>query len=150
MNDCASVKKDLKTLLLSQNLAVLATHDHGQPCTHLMAFAVTQDLTEILMVTNRATRKFQNISSDPRVSIMVDNREKALTDFSQAVTASASGRATETRPGESTGLLQLYLDKHPHLESFILAPTTALLSIRVTKYDLVRRFQNVHELWMDP
>ncbi len=150
MTNSAALKHDIETLLHSQSLGVLATQDQGQPCTHLMAFAAMPDLKQILVVTNRETRKYANIRSDPRVSILVDNREKASLDLHQGASASATGRAAESDPEENETLLRIYLEKHPYLESFVLAPTSALLSIRVVKYDLVRRFQNVHELWMQP
>lgn len=150
MQNSASVTHDIETLLHSQSLGVLATHDQGQPCTHLMAFAAVPGLKRIILATNRGTRKYANICADPRVSILVDNREKAQLDLHQAATVSASGRAAESSPEEKEDQLRIYLGKHPHLESFVLAPTSALLSVTVVKYDLVRRFQNVHELWMQP
>ena len=40
----------------------------------------------------------------------------------------------------------LYLKRHPYMENFVYAPTTALLKVSVKHYILVNRFQHVMEL----
>jgi hypothetical protein len=45
-------------------------------------------------------------------------------------------------------LLNIYLAKHPHLKEFVSSPTCALIKVRVQKYYVVSKFQNVQELHM--
>jgi hypothetical protein len=45
----------IKSLLVSQRFAVLATDDQEQPYLFLMAFAATSDLKKIVLVTERET-----------------------------------------------------------------------------------------------
>jgi hypothetical protein len=42
--------------------------------------------------------------------------------------------------------MKVYLGKHPHLEEFVTSPTCALLRIKVEKYIVVTRFQEVREI----
>jgi hypothetical protein len=42
----------------------------------------------------------------------------------------------------------VYLGKHPYLEGFVTSPTCALLRIKVEKYIVVTRFQEVREIQM--
>ena len=136
------------SLLASQSLAVLATQDHGQPYTSLMAFAATQDLKHLIFATTRATRKYTNLLADPRVSILVDSRANKPEDFSQAAAVTALGKAWELQGRERQDYLKIFLAKHPYLEEFASSPTCALLRVTVEKYILVTRFQEVREVYL--
>ena len=77
--------EQLQLFLASQRLAVLATHQEGQPHTSLVAFGVTPDLREIVLATPRTTRKFTNLLADDRVALLFDNRSNDPSDFSDAM-----------------------------------------------------------------
>jgi nitroimidazol reductase NimA-like FMN-containing flavoprotein (pyridoxamine 5'-phosphate oxidase superfamily) len=139
------IKQILNELFISQKLAVLGTHQAGQPYGSLVAFAATSDLRNLVFATTRATRKFANLRSDPRVSMVLDNRSNRVADFRKAVAATALGRAGEVRGKEREKLAGLYLVKHPHLKDFLNSPTCALVKMRVEVYYVVWRFQNVFE-----
>ena len=140
------VKKDLKTLFESQPLAVLATHSEGQPYNNLVAFASSGDVRLLLFATTRATRKYANLSANPRVSLLVDNRSNRPSDFRHAMAVTATGRAEEIDKEKEVDLFQGYLQKHPHLEDFVTAPSCALLKVKVDTYYLVKHFQSVMEI----
>ena len=145
MKETQQIKKILSELFTSQKLAVLGTHQEGQPYGSLVAFAATSDLKNLVFATTRATRKFANLRSDPRVSMVLDNRSNRVADFRKAVAATALGRAKEARGKEREKLAEMYLAKHPHLKEFVGSPTCALVKMRVEVYYLVWRFQNVFE-----
>jgi len=139
------IKQILNELFTSQKLAVLGTHQGGQPYGSLVAFAATLDLRNLVFATTRATRKFANLRSDPRVSMVLDNRSNRVADFRRAVAATALGRAREVRGKERERLAKMYLAKHPHLKEFVASPTCALVKMRVEVYYAIWRFQNVFE-----
>ena len=145
MKEKQQIKKILSGLFTSQKLAVLGTHQGGQPYGSLVAFAATLDLRNLVFGTTRATRKFANLRSDPRVSMVLDNRSNRVADFRKAVAATALGRAKEARGKERGNLSKIYLAKHPHLKEFVSSPTCALVKMRVEVYYVVWRFQNVFE-----
>jgi nitroimidazol reductase NimA-like FMN-containing flavoprotein (pyridoxamine 5'-phosphate oxidase superfamily) len=149
LKEIEEIRETLLGLFTAQKLAVLGTHQSGQPYGNLVAFAATPDLKNLLFATTRATRKFANLQADPRVSMVFDNRANRVADFRKAVAATALGRAKEVRGKERTRFGKMYLAKHPHLEEFVSSPTCALVRIRVKVYYLVRRFQNVFELRMN-
>ena len=64
----------LRDLFRSQRFAVLATDDHGQPFPSLMAFAAAEDLRQLVILTERTTRKFANLMANGRVALLIDNR----------------------------------------------------------------------------
>jgi len=139
-------KAELISFFRSQPLAVLATHNKGQPYGSLVAFAAAQDLNYLVFSTTRSTRKFTNLSADPRVAMVIDNRSNHPSDLRFARAVTATGRAEEIPKDASEHLLKAYLNKHPHLEDFVTSPSCALIRIRVEVYYLVTRFQNVVEI----
>jgi len=139
-------KDGLLALFRSQPLAVLATHNSGQPYGSLVAFAATEDLAYLIFSTTRSTRKFANLSSDPRVAMVIDNRTNDPSDLRFARAVTATGRAEEIPKNGSDDFLAIYLNKHPHLEDFVSSPSSALITIRVEVYYMVTRFQNVVEI----
>ena len=136
----------IRNLLESQKLAVLSTQDHGQPYSNIVAMAATADLKYLLFATTRATRKYANLMADSRVAVLVDNRQNDVSDFTGAAALTALGKAWELQGAERQQFLKVYLGKHPYLEEFVTSPTCALLRIKVDKYIVVTRFQEVREI----
>jgi len=148
--DLNRVKRDLRKLLNSQPLAVLATQDRGQPYASLVAFASSDDLKSLYFATTRSTRKYGNLSGDSRVAMLVDNRSNKASDFRWAMAATATGKAEEVNARKRKKALELYLAKHPHLKDFVHSPTCALCEIRVLTFFVVTRFQSVVEVHVRP
>ena len=143
------LKSRLESLLQNQPLGVLSTQQKGRPYASLVAFAAMEDLKTLLFATTRTTRKYENIASDPRVAMLIDNRSNQTVDFHSAMAVTATGKAEELDPNEREAYLQIYLEKHPHLKDFVNAPSCALLRIKIDTYYLVNRFQKVFELHID-
>lgn len=136
----------LRELLVSQQLAVVATQMREVPYTSLVAFAASDDLREIVFATTRATTKYRNLSANPQVSVLVDSRTHSIEDFSTGTAATAVGKAAEIPAGEAVAAVGRFVAKHPHLEGFATSPSTAMCRIEVERYYLVTRFQHVVEL----
>lgn len=141
--DPGQLIQQLKELFSGQPLAVLSTHEHGQPYGNLVAFTATQDMKSLVFATTRATRKFGNIADDPRVSMLIDNRSNQASDFHDAMAVTATGSAEEVMGQEKGAFLRPYLTKHPHLEDFVMSPTCALMRVEVDRYYVVSHFQHV-------
>lgn len=139
-------RERLRALLESQRLAVLATHRQGQPYGSLVSFVATEDMKQVLFATTRSTRKYENLTADARVALLIDNRSNRDSDIHEATAVTATGRADETEGAEKERFLRLYLERHPYLQDFVNAPTCALVRVRVETYYLVNRFQEVTEL----
>jgi len=147
-NDASNIRIALENLFKSQNLAVLATHNHGQPYTSLVAFSGSEDLKSLYFVTGQATRKYANLMGDPRAAMMIDNRANAPADIADAVASTATGSVDIVAENERIERLSIYLQKHPHLVEFAKSPSTRLIRLNVFCYYVVNRFQNVMELHM--
>jgi nitroimidazol reductase NimA-like FMN-containing flavoprotein (pyridoxamine 5'-phosphate oxidase superfamily) len=140
----------LKELFNAQNLAALSTHREGQPYASLVAFHASDDLKHIYFVTPTTTRKFANLTADNRVAVMVNSSTNQASDFHRAISVTAVGRAEVVADSDENPVLAKYLAKHPHLEEFVRSPSCALVRVSVVSYYMVKNFQNVMELHLEP
>ncbi|MGA9394620.1 MAG: pyridoxamine 5'-phosphate oxidase family protein [Azonexus sp.] len=135
----------LRDLFRSQCYAVLATDDHGQPFASLMAFAATEDLRQIVILTERDRRKFANLKANCRVALLIDDRKNEGEDTKKSVAVTVIGEAQEAGPEASAALLKLFLARHPRLGAFAASPTCTVVSVNISSYMLVSRFEQVVE-----
>ena len=149
MEPTRKIRDRLKDLCTSQKLAVVSTHSGGQPYASLVAFVASDDLRHIFFVTARTTRKFANLTKDPRVAVLINSSTNAESDFHEAVSITATGIAEEIKGSERQGILELYLSKHPYLDDFAKSPSCALIRVAARSYYMVQNFQNVMELHIE-
>ena len=146
--DESQMRQKIGGLLVSQKLAVLATSKDGQPYNCLVAVAGSEDLKHLLFCTSRSTRKYRELETDPRVSILLDDRSNREADFDNAVAVTAIGRAKEAQGVDRERSVRKYLEKHPHLVDFVNSPDTALIQIDVAEY-VISGFTDVWKLQLD-
>jgi nitroimidazol reductase NimA-like FMN-containing flavoprotein (pyridoxamine 5'-phosphate oxidase superfamily) len=145
MSTDVDIRPVLKALLQSQRFAVLATDDHGQPYASLMAFAATEDLRHLVVLTERTTRKYANLQSNPRVALLIDDRENKGSDTEDSVVVTAIGEVQEVDRHVGAPLLELFLARHPYLAAFAASPSCAIVRVKLSSYQLVTSFQQVVE-----
>jgi nitroimidazol reductase NimA-like FMN-containing flavoprotein (pyridoxamine 5'-phosphate oxidase superfamily) len=150
MEDKESIRQVLRELLSIQKLAVLSTHHSGQPYASLVAFACSDDLRYLYFVTPRTTRKFGNLTNDCRMALLVTSSANQEVDFHEAMAATVVGSAGEISGPEKEVALNRYLEKHPYLEEFARSPTCAFVQVHARTYILVKNFQHVMELHLEP
>ncbi len=150
MQPAETTRQRIAALLDGQRLAVLSTQFGGAPYASLVGFAAEKDLSRIYFATPETTRKYRNISADPRVALLIDSRTHREADFHEAAAVTAVGTAAELDKSADRKAVSLYLSRHPYLADFLRAPTARLVGIRVDRYLLVENFQQVMELQMRP
>ncbi|NLC71976.1 MAG: pyridoxamine 5'-phosphate oxidase family protein [Desulfuromonadaceae bacterium] len=146
--DRTDSERRLKNLLCRQLFGVLATDGGDGPYASLVAFTASDDLASLFFLTSRTSRKFHNITANPAVALLIDNRSNQPDDVAEATAVTAVGRAVE-RQGEARDAdLKLFLRKHPQLASFASSAVCALLEVVVSRFVLVSRFEEVVEFDM--
>jgi nitroimidazol reductase NimA-like FMN-containing flavoprotein (pyridoxamine 5'-phosphate oxidase superfamily) len=146
MENVEQTKQRLRELLGTQKLAVVSTNNKGWPYASLVGFFATDDLKELIFATARTTRKYANLTDNDQVAMLIDSRSNQDIDFHDAIATTALGRAEEISGTEREQILPLYIKKHPYLVDFVKAPSCALIRMKVARYYLVSKFQNVVEL----
>jgi uncharacterized protein YhbP (UPF0306 family) len=145
MTPSETTRDAIRNLLQGQRLGVLSTVGHNMPYANLVAYVASEDDRHIYFATQRSTRKFANLTSNPRVALLVTNIANQPEDFHQASAVTAVGIATPLTAPVRDAIRIHYLSRHPHLEDFIRSPDCEILDIRVSEYILVERFQDVSE-----
>jgi len=140
--------EQIERVLDSQRVGVLATQYKQAPHQSLIAYISSEDLREIFFVTPLYTRKVAAIEEDPRVALLVDNRQNVESDFDACVAVTAKGIAEPLPEQQRRSVEARYLDRHPYLEEFVTSPSCGYYRIRVQSYTLVSRFQQVEELFL--
>ncbi|MFH1982094.1 MAG: pyridoxamine 5'-phosphate oxidase family protein [Pseudomonadota bacterium] len=149
MQQIETIRQNIHALLREQQLGVLSTIGENAPYASLVATAVSDDDRYLYFVTPRATRKFANLSVNPQVALLVNNSMNRPEDFHRAMAVTATGTVVSTPPADRDKILSRYVAKHPYLEDFARSPNCALVVVRVERYILVQRFQNVTEYRVD-
>jgi nitroimidazol reductase NimA-like FMN-containing flavoprotein (pyridoxamine 5'-phosphate oxidase superfamily) len=134
-------KERLKELLTSQQVGVLSTEYEGQPYASLVAYTATADLKSILFSTERSTRKYMNMSVNPKAAILVDNRTNKIKDVDKAMAVTAMGVVEEAKDDERKTLSGIYLMKHPEFAEFL--QSAALMRLRVENYVVVKGLKRI-------
>ena len=139
----------VRELLDSQRIGVLGSRFEGAPHLSLVAFAVSDDLREIIFASPSATRKVAAILADPCVTLLVDDRRNLGSDLAGGIALTVTGIAEPITAAGSSAVVSRYLGRHPGLASFVASPSCRFFRIRVRRCSLVSRFQEVEELTME-
>ncbi len=146
LNGSEDPRNILQDLCAGQPLAVLATAAGNAPYTSLVAIAMTPDLNRLYFATLRTTRKWQNLTGNRQVALLIDNRsDPQAAAIAHGIAATVLGAAEELHGEDRAAGLAIYLARHPDLAEFAAAPGCALFRVQVTSISLVTRFQNVVE-----
>lgn len=125
----------------TQKLAALATQEPGHPYLSLMAFAVTEDLSSLIVATKKGTRKYNNMIKAPGVSFLIDDRSLEKDVFQHTMAVTGVGRAIEIEENEKGSGAALFLKKHPELEAFVRSGECALIKILIDDLVVIDQFQ---------
>ncbi len=136
----------IRALVDSELYGVLCTQGSQQPYGSLVAHAFAPDLSAAAFATPITTRKYELLTGCDRVSLVVDNRARFVHDMTRIEAITATGRAVRVdREEEFDRWAQRLLERHPYLDSFLAAPSTALFQIEIARFLHVVRFQEVRQ-----
>jgi len=140
----------IRRLATGQLFGVLCTQGQGQPYGSMIAFSFSDDLGFAIFATPVASRKYRLLTECDHVAVVIDNRPQFPGNMMKVEAMTVTGRAKEIEPGEGFDeYSRLLLARHPQLESFVNAPSSALFRIDVFRFFHVGRFQEVSQ-WVPP
>ncbi len=141
-----NIVTEIEELCKGQPFAVLATQGEGQAYVSLISFAINENMSQIVFSTPSRTRKFDLISGNNKVSLMIDNRSHKPESINLicAVTITGEARILDD-PGEVEKWGQALTTKHNYLQRFVESPTSNLILVETIRFFYVRRFQEVYQ-----
>lgn len=138
------------SIIRNNDMCVLATTDGCKPHTSLMTYfthAAEQTPRTIYMITSIASRKYANIQANPHVSLLVDTRlDNASAPHAGTMALTITGEATLTPVEAEERIVLTLLCKNPHLEPFVQAQPSALISVRIQSLQLLDGLLDMREI----
>lgn len=136
----------IRRLIESQSFAVLCTQGEGQPYGSLVACAFSDDLTEAVFATSKATRKFRLLSECEHVAMVIDNRPEFPDELMKIEGITATGRARLLEdPGERDTAGRFLAARHSYLSRFVRSESCGLFRVDIVRFLHVCRFQEVRQ-----
>ena len=144
------IRRRLVELFDSQNLAALSTHHEGQPYASLVAFYADDDLKHIYFVTPKTTRKYANLTADNRVAVMVNSSTNQASDYHQAISVTAVGKAKDVAGADKKTNINPISGQASSPGRFCAVADMCPGAGGVDSYFMVKHFQHVMELHLEP
>ena len=114
----ANKLEKINDLLLRKDSCVLATTDGETPHCSLMAYVTGESGQRLYLVTSRASRKYQNILCQPRVSLLIDTRGEQQRELTQAVTITGNCEILQDT-AEIAEVKANFVRQYPQLIDFV-------------------------------
>lgn len=140
------IQKRISNVLENQRIAVLGTSKDNEPYSCLVAFAMTDDLKELVFATMRQRLKYRNIMANPRVTLIIDNRDVSNSDFNDTTSITMIGTAQDIKSDGRDQYASILLDRHPSLSDFVKSSDCAIISVLLDKMYIVSEFESVVEI----
>ncbi|MGD8260757.1 MAG: pyridoxamine 5'-phosphate oxidase family protein [Desulfobacterales bacterium] len=128
--------KKMKALAREKNICVLATITGSKPYCSLMAYVTNEECTEIYMVTQRQTQKYQNLIANPAVSLLIDTRDTSPRSAARAMTVEGIFQKIKD-PAKEKKVRRELLSAHPHLNEFMRLPEAEVIQIKIKSFLLL-------------
>jgi nitroimidazol reductase NimA-like FMN-containing flavoprotein (pyridoxamine 5'-phosphate oxidase superfamily) len=143
LNELDSMKMNkLRSLFDSQPIAVLGTSS-DDPYSCLVGFKITDDFKYLIFATMRDRLKYRQITTNPRVSLMIDDRSDQKHDFKKTTSVTIIGTAEDIKGKHRQDYAELLLEKHPVLEEFINDNDCAVMRVSIDRMYVVSNFESV-------
>ncbi|MFW9974873.1 MAG: pyridoxamine 5'-phosphate oxidase family protein [Candidatus Thorarchaeota archaeon] len=140
------VKKRISKVLDSQRIAVLGTSNNNEPYSCLVGFAISDDFRELVFATMRQRLKYKNMVANPRVTLMIDDRDSQASDFNDTTSITIVGSAQDMEEPQREKYASMLLHRHPALTEFVNSEDCAIMRVTIDKIYLVSEFESVVKL----
>ena len=133
------MKEEMKALLKSQDMCVLATCAHNRPHCSLMAYTTNDQGDEVYLATLKSTQKYKNLQTSPAVSLLLDTRSlhEGSREKVEALTVSGTCFPMEDELSMNS-IRKNFLQKHPHLSNLLNESDAVFMCVRVESFLLLK------------
>jgi general stress protein 26 len=130
------MRADIRDLIQSNNICVLATVSEGEPHCSLMSYSTDIESREIYMITQRETKKYRNLKENPFVSILIDTRQTNSINRTKALTITGTVQSSVDENKKSIIRAHL-LENNPNLKEFLDDPAAEIIVVQVKAVQLL-------------
>lgn len=126
----------VRQLLDAQVQCALATQGADAPALHLMAYAVSDDLSKVYVASRDGTTKVGNMRAHPAVALMWDNRTGLLADHVEGTVLTARAEARELAGAERGVAIAALAARNPSLAGLLAAAEATVFALGVSYYGI--------------
>jgi len=128
----------LKSILHENSLCVLCTEADGKPYCSLMTYLLMEDLSVLYLVSTRESRKYQNLLTNPRVSVLVDTRQKLGTSATEKIISiTFEGLFQPLANSEAQNIKANLVKDHGELTEIFNHPDSVVFAIKLKSFLLL-------------
>ncbi len=140
------MRADIKELIENNLVCVLATVSGASPHCSLMSYAADADCQEIYMVSQKNTKKYQNLTKNPAVSLLIDSRETShLRGKKRSLALTVTGIFQKDTPEEKKQVIrELLREKHPDLRALLDDPDAEIVVVKIKALQLLDGISNAY------
>lgn len=125
-------------MLIDNSLCVLCTVSGDLPYSSLMTYVLSDDLKTVYMVTVRESRKYRNLLENPKVSLLVDNRQNLASTSDETVASiTFEGILKHLEPLETEVVRIQLVDRHGELKEILKNPDCVIFGIELKTFLLL-------------
>ena len=138
--------EEIERLIKKKDICVLATVSEGEPHCSLMNYISSDDCREIYMVTQKGTKKYRNLNTNPAVSLLVDTREEnpgPSRPEGKALTIAGVFQKMENE-NKKAMIKSKFIEKHPYLNTFMKDKDSEIFCVKVASCLLLDGFTKAH------
>lgn len=136
----------MKDVIRSQDMCVLATVSGSKPHCSLMAYVTDDDCRNIYMITLKDTTKYQNLTANPSVCLLIDNRSSDRGDDrkkAKALTVNGAFEKIED-PKKILAVHAKFSQRHLHLKDFASHPDAEVFAVNIHSLQLLKGATDSH------
>jgi nitroimidazol reductase NimA-like FMN-containing flavoprotein (pyridoxamine 5'-phosphate oxidase superfamily) len=141
--------KLMTAMVVENDICVLATASGNRPYCSLMAYCAGADGTRVYMTTLKNSKKFENLTANPAVSLLIDTRCEKDRAETRALTVTGTCREV-IQPDERRAATRRLLSTHPHIASFLDDPDAVVLCVQAESFLLLDGVSEAHFVAVDP
>ena len=149
MDKQSTLKEYIGGILKASGFAVLATEGNGQPHASLIAITPLEDCRQIVFATYRNTLKYRNIENNIKVAVLIESERVNKENLRERIVLTIIGYIKEISTTENEAAYQAHLNRHPHMESFMLSPDCALIMVIAQSYQIVNGIDDISWITAD-
>ncbi len=134
-----SMLEKMKSMVIGNDLCVLATVSEGKPHCSLMSYISDEEGREIYLISHKQTKKYSNLVENPAVSLLIDTREEEKGHrraYMKALTVNGEFQ-TINNPAKKDLVRTKFLKRQPHLTDFLNDPGAEIFSIKIKSFQLL-------------
>ena len=136
----------MKDVIRSQDMCVLATVSGSKPHCSLMAYVTDDDCRNIYMITLKDTTKYQNLTANPSVCLLIDTRSSDRGDDrkkAKALTVNGAFEKIED-PKKLLAVHAKFSQRHLHLTDFASHPDAEAFAVKIHSLQLLKGATDSH------